>query len=236
MMFAQGKCDCVISLDADLQDDIDVLPEFVEKYRHGYQVVYGVRSSREKDTGFKRNTAVLFYRLMNKMGAETVDNHADYRLLGDKVLRALREYKEVNLFLRGIVPLIGFESAKVYYERKERAAGETKYPLKKMISFALDGITSFSVKPLRVIAMLGVLCSALSVLGLLYALVSYAAGLAVPGWTAIVSSIWLLGGIQLLCLGVVGEYIGKIFSEVKQRPRYVIDEIVATDDVIYGEG
>lgn len=229
LMYACEKCDCVISLDADLQDDISVIPEFVEKYEQGNEIVYGVRKSRETDTGFKRNTASAFYKLMNFLGAETVDNHADYRLMGNRALRALREYKEVNLFLRGIVPLIGFKSDQVYYERKERAAGETKYPLKKMISFALDGITSFSVKPLRVISLLGIICSGLSVLGLLYALISYFANLTVPGWTAIVCSIWLLGGIQLLCLGVVGEYIGKIFSEVKQRPRYVVEEVAASD-------
>lgn len=230
MMYACGKCDCIISLDADLQDDINVLPEFVKKYEQGYQVVYGVRSSRETDTGFKKNTASLFYKLMNYMGAETLDNHADYRLLSDKALTALKDYKEVNLFLRGIVPLIGFESTIVYYERKERVAGETKYPLKKMISFALNGITSFSIRPLRIISMLGILCSGLSVLGLLYALISYFANVAVPGWTAIVCSIWLIGGIQLLCLGVVGEYIGKIFSEVKQRPRYIIEEVTANEN------
>lgn len=229
MMYACGKCDCVISLDADLQDDINAIPEFVKKYEQGYQIVYGVRSSRETDTGFKKNTASIFYKLMRFLGAETVDNHADYRLMSNKALQALKDYKEVNLFLRGIVPLIGFESTKVYYERKERVAGETKYPLKKMISFALDGITSFSVKPLRVISLLGIICSGLSILGLLYALMSYFANVAVPGWTAIVCSIWLLGGIQLLCLGVVGEYIGKIFSEVKQRPRYIIDEMISTE-------
>lgn len=229
LMYACDKCDCVISLDADLQDDIHVIPEFVEKYQQGYQIVYGVRSSRETDTGFKKNTASVFYKLMNFLGAETVDNHADYRLMSNKALRALKDYKETNLFLRGIVPLIGFKSTNVYYERKERVAGETKYPLKKMISFALDGITSFSVKPLRVISLLGIVCSGLSVLGLLYALISYFANITVPGWTAIVCSIWLLGGIQLLCLGVVGEYIGKIFSEVKHRPRYIIDEVIAKE-------
>lgn len=225
MMYASGKCDCIISLDADLQDDISVLPEFVKRYQEGYQVVYGVRNNRETDTGFKRNTASLFYKLMKLLGAETVENHADYRLLGRQALQALMDYKEVNLFLRGIVPLLGFESITVFYERKERAAGKTKYPLKKMLSFALDGITSFSIKPLRLISSLGIVCSILSTLGLLYALISHIAGLTVPGWTAIVCSIWLLGGIQLLCLGVVGEYIGKIFSEVKRRPRYIIEEL-----------
>lgn len=229
LMYACNKCDCTISLDADLQDDISVIPKFLESYQKGYEIVYGVRSKRETDSMFKRNTASAFYKLMALLGTEIVDNHADYRLMGNRALLALREYKEVNLFLRGIVPLIGFESTKVYYERKERTAGETKYPLRRMIGFALDGITSFSVKPLRIIALTGILCAVLSVLGLLYALISHLANLTVPGWTAIVCSIWLIGGIQLLCLGVVGEYVGKIFSEVKQRPRYIIDEIVVND-------
>lgn len=229
LMYACDKCDCAISLDADLQDDIGVIPEFLEKFRQGYEIIYGVRSKRETDSGFKKRTASLFYKLMSVLGTEIVDNHADYRLMSNRALKALREYKEVNLFLRGIVPLIGFESTKVYYERKERAAGETKYPLRKMVSFALDGITSFSVKPLRIISLTGILCSALSILGLFYALVSHIANLTVPGWTAIVCSIWLIGGIQMLCLGVVGEYVGKIFSEVKQRPRYIIEEIVTSD-------
>lgn len=229
MMFACGKCDCIISLDADLQDDISVIPDFLEKFRQGYQVVYGVRSNRETDTVFKKGSASLFYKIMKLLGAETIDNHADYRLLGNRALLALQDYKETNLFLRGVVPLIGFDSTTVFYSRKERTAGETKYPLRKMISFALDGITSFSVKPLRFISLIGILCSGLSVLGLIYALISYFANVAVPGWTAIVCSIWLIGGIQLLCLGVVGEYIGKIFSEVKHRPRYIIEDIIESD-------
>ena len=229
MMYACEKCDCIVSMDADLQDDIHVLPEFIEKYKQGYEVVYGVRNNRDTDSGFKKNTASLFYKLMNLMGAETVDNHADYRLLSKKALLALKDYREVNLFLRGIVPLIGFKSTKVFYKRKKRAAGKTKYPLRKMLCFAIDGITSFSVKPLRLISFLGILCSALSIVGLLYALISYFLNITVPGWTATVCSIWFLGGIQLLCLGVVGEYIGKIFSEVKQRPRYIIEEVVLND-------
>ncbi len=230
LTYACGKCDCAISMDADLQDDINAIPEFLAKYCQGYHIVYGVRSSRNSDTKFKKNSASLFYKLMRFLGAETVDNHADYRLMSSKALGALLEYKEANLFLRGIVPLIGFQSTCVYYERKERLAGETKYPLGKMIGFAIDGITSFSVRPLRVIALVGILCSGLSILGLLYALISHFAHLTVPGWTAIVCSIWLLGGIQLFCLGVVGEYIGKIYSEVKQRPRYIIDEVVIYED------
>lgn len=229
MTYASGKCDCIISMDADLQDDINVVPKFLEAYQQGYQIVYGVRNNRDTDTKFKKNTASLFYKFMKFLGAETVDNHADFRLMSKQALQALSEFKEANLFLRGIVPLIGLKSTVVYYERQERLAGETKYPLKKMISFAMDGITSFSVKPLRVISLLGIICSGLSTLGLLYALISYIANVTVPGWTAIVCSIWLLGGVQLLCLGVVGEYIGKIFSEVKQRPRFIIEEIISVE-------
>ncbi len=230
MMYAKNKCDCVITIDADLQDDINVFEEFIEKYESGCQVVYGVRSERKRDSVFKRATAQAFYRFMNAMGTETVYNHADYRLLSRRALEALSEYREVNLFLRGVVPLVGFKSDKVYYARGERAAGDTKYPLKKMINFALDGITSFSVKPLRLISVFGMICSVLSVCGLLYALISYFLEVAVPGWTAIVCSIWLLGGIQLLSVGVLGEYIGKIFSEVKNRPRFFIEEIASSDE------
>ncbi|WP_312695423.1 glycosyltransferase family 2 protein [Caproiciproducens sp.] len=224
LMTAKEYCDCAISLDADLQDDIEVLDQFADKFIDGCDVVYGVRNKRETDTFFKRTTAQGFYKFMKVLGVDVVYNHADYRLMSRRALEALSEYKEVNLFLRGIVPLIGYRSDYVYYDRNERFAGESKYPLKKMLSFALDGITSFSVKPLKMISNLGVILSFLSILGLIYALVSYFMGLAVAGWTAIVCSIWLLGGIQLLCLGVVGGYIGKIYSEVKARPRYKIEK------------
>ena len=224
LMTAKELCDCAISLDADLQDDIHVLPQFVHKFLEGCDVVYGVRNRRDTDTWFKRTTAEGFYKVMQHLGVETVYNHADYRLLSRRALDALSEYKEVNLFLRGIVPLIGYRSDYVYYDRHERFAGESKYPLKKMLSFAVDGITSFSVKPLRIIANLGIVVSIVSVIGLLYALISHFTGNTVSGWTAIVCSIWLLGGIQMLCLGVVGEYIGKIYSEVKGRPRYRIEK------------
>lgn len=224
LMEARLHADCAISLDADLQDDVEVLDEFVTKYQEGCDVVYGVRKKRETDTAFKRSTAQGFYKVMRILGVEVVYNHADYRLMSRRALDALSEYREVNLFLRGIVPLIGFRSDYVYYDRHERFAGESKYPLKKMISFALDGITSFSVKPLKIISRLGIIVSVLSVFGLIYALISYFTGNAVAGWTATVSSIWLLGGIQLLCIGVVGGYIGKIYSEVKARPRYCIEE------------
>ena len=224
LMTAMHSCDCAISLDADLQDDIEVLDEFVKKFLDGCDVVYGVRNKRDTDTFFKRTTAQGFYKVMKLLGVDVVFNHADYRLMSKRALEGLSEYREVNLFLRGIVPLIGYRSDYVYYDRQERFAGESKYPLKKMISFALDGITSFSVKPLKLISNLGILISVLSVFGLLYALISYFAGWAVSGWTAIVCSIWLLGGLQMLCLGVVGGYIGKIYSEVKARPRYRIEE------------
>ncbi len=224
LMTAKESCDCAISLDADLQDDVEVLDQFVQKYQEGCDVVYGVRNKRDTDTWFKRTTAVGYYKVLKLLGVDIVFNHADYRLMSKRALEALSEYREVNLFLRGVVPLIGYRSDYVYYDRHERFAGESKYPLKKMIALALDGITSFSVKPLKLISNLGILISVLSVFGLLYALISYFGGWAVSGWTAIVCSIWLLGGLQMLCLGVVGGYIGKIYSEVKARPRYRVEE------------
>lgn len=220
---AAPVCDCAISMDADLQDDIEVLDEFIVKFQEGCDVVYGVRKERKSDSFFKKTTAEGFYRVMQLLGVDVVFNHADYRLMSRRALEALGDYKESNLFLRGIVPLIGFRSDYVYYERRERFAGESKYPLKKMISFALDGITSFSVKPLKLISNFGILVSVLSVFGLLYALISYFSGRAVSGWTAIVCSIWLLGGLQMLCIGVVGGYVGKIYVEAKHRPRYLIE-------------
>lgn len=230
LMVAKDRCDAAVSMDADLQDDIDAIDGFIQKYREGCDVVYGVRNKRETDTIFKRTTALAFYRVMARLGAESVPNHADYRLMSRRALEALSQYKEVNLFLRGIVPLIGYRSDYVYYDRHERAAGQSKYPLKKMLNFAIEGITSFSVKPLRVISSFGILIAFLSVLGLIYSLVAKLTGNAVAGWTAIVASIWLLGGIQLLCIGVCGEYIGKIYSEVKGRPRFNIEESLPPAD------
>ena len=223
LMTAKDKCDCAISLDADLQDDTDVLDEFVRKYMEGCDVVYGVRNKRETDTFFKKSTALGFYKFMKVLGVDIVYNHADYRLMSKRALEGLAEYREINLFLRGIVPLIGYRHDYVYYDRHERFAGESKYPLKKMIAFAVDGITSFSVKPLKLISSFGILISVLSVFGLLYALISHILGVTVPGWTAIVCSIWLLGGIQLFCIGIVGVYVGKIYNEVKQRPRFRVE-------------
>lgn len=224
LMTAKEKADMVVSLDADLQDDIEVLDEFVKKYISGCDIVYGVRTSRKKDTAFKRITAQTYYKLLHLLGVDVIYNHADYRLMSRRALEALSEYREVNLFLRGIVRLIGFKWDTVEYERAERYAGESKYPLKKMLSFSIDGITSFSVKPIRIIANLGIVISFLSVLGLIYALVSKILGYAVSGWTAIVASIWLIGGIQLLSIGVIGTYVGKIYSEVKARPKYIVDQ------------
>lgn len=224
LMTAKDEADVVISMDADLQDDINAIDNFIKEYENGAEVVYGVRSSRKTDTPFKRNTALAFYRIMSKMGVEVVYNHADYRLMSKRVLMNLANYKEVNLFLRGMVPLVGFKSAIVEYERAERFAGESKYPLKKMISFALDGITSLSVKPIRMIFTAGCIVFVASLVMLLYALISHIAGTTVAGWTSLLGSIWLLGGLQLLAIGVVGEYIGKIYSETKARPRFIIEK------------
>ena len=220
-----------ISLDADLQDDVDVIDKFVEQYYNGSDIVYGVRSSRQTDTFFKRTTALAFYKLMNTLGVDTVYNHADYRLMSKRALEGLSQFKEVNLFLRGMVPLIGYKSSIVEYERHERFAGESKYPLKKMIAFALDGITSLSIKPIRIITGLGFFIFFISFIALIYTFVVKFFGETVTGWTSLTLSIWLLGGIQLLSLGVIGEYIGKIYNETKQRPRFIIaDKLIDTDE------
>ncbi len=224
LMQVKDRCDAAISLDADLQDDIGAIDEMVDRFNEGYEVVYGVRSSRKKDTFFKRTTAQAFYKLMLFFGVEMVYNHADYRLMSARALSVLADFKEVNLFLRGIVPLVGFKSTTVSYERGERFAGESKYPLKKMLKFAVDGITSFSVKPIRMVLALGVVILFVSLLVLLYSLVRWILGQTVAGWTTIVASIWALGSIQLLSLGIVGEYVGKIYKEVKARPRFIIEE------------
>jgi glycosyltransferase involved in cell wall biosynthesis len=226
LMVAKDFADCVISLDADLQDDLGVISEFVDKFNDGCDVVYGVRKSRETDTWFKRSTAQGFYKIMQKMGVKVVDNHADYRLMSKRALEGLSEFHEVNLFLRGIVPLIGFKSANVYYERHERFAGESKYPLKKMLAFAVDGITSFSITPIRFITGIGFAFFIISLFVLLYALISKLTGNTQAGWTTIIGSIWFIGGVQLLCLGICGEYIGKIYKEVKARPHYIIDKVI----------
>ena len=226
LMTAKDRCDIAISMDADLQDDIDAVDAMVEQYRAGCDIVYGVRSSRKKDTFFKRVTAEGFYRLMNLMGAETVFNHADYRLMSCRALEGLAQFKEVNLFLRGIVPMIGYRTGTVEYERGERFAGESKYPLKKMLSFAMEGITSLSVKPIRYITGLGFLIFAVSLLMLIYSIVRWAGGDTVIGWASVICSVWAIGGLILLSLGVIGEYIGKIYLETKGRPRFLIREVL----------
>ena len=215
-----------ISMDADLQDDIDAVDAMVEQYYAGCDIVYGVRSSRKKDTFFKRFTAEGFYRLMNSMGAETVFNHADYRLMSRRALEGLAEFKEVNLFLRGIVPMIGYRTATVEYERGERFAGESKYPLKKMLSFAMEGITSLSVKPIRMITGLGFLVFLVSIAMLIYSIVRWAMGETILGWASLICSVWAIGGLILLSLGIIGEYIGKVYLETKERPRFLIREVL----------
>ena len=223
LMTARNGFDVSISMDADLQDDMDAMDRFLEKYREGCEVVYGVRRKRDTDTAFKRGTALMFYRLMRALGVDITFNHADYRLMSNRALDALSEFGEVNLFLRGLAPLVGFQSDTVVYDRSERFAGESKYPFKKMLAFAIDGITSFSVKPLRLITTVGLVIFVVSMLMLLYTLVRWAAGHTVTGWTSTLASIWMIGGIQLLSLGVIGEYVGKIYNETKRRPRFIID-------------
>ncbi len=229
LMTVKDECDAAISMDADLQDDINAIDTMVDKYAEGYEVVYGVRSSRKKDTFFKRTTAQGFYKVMKAMGVETVYNHADYRLMSARALNALSEFDEVNLFLRGIVPMVGFKSTEVTYERGERFAGESKYPLKKMIAFATEGITSMSIKPIRMIATLGMLVFLVSIGVLIYSIIRKFTGDTVPGWAFLAVSIWALGGIQLLAIGVIGEYIGKIYLETKHRPKFIISEYLNDD-------
>lgn len=224
LMTAKEHADIIISMDADLQDDINAIDEMIKKYYDGNEVVYGVRSARKKDTLFKRVTAEGFYKFMQKMGVDIVFNHADYRLTSKRVLEEFSNFGEVNLFLRGMFPLIGFKSDVVYYERNERIAGESKYPLKKMLNFAWDGITSFSVKPIRLVLNVGIVIFALSVVMIIYSIIRKILGETVSGWTFIVCSIWFVAGIQMLSIGIVGEYIGKIYSETKKRPRYIIEE------------
>lgn len=226
LMTAAEFADITISMDADLQDDIECLDEFVQKYLDGCEVVYGVRSDRTKDSAFKRGTALAFYNLMKTLGVNIVYNHADYRLMSRRVLEGLKSFKEVNLFLRGVVPLIGYNTGTVTYARGERFAGESKYPLKKMLSFALDGITSFSTRPIRLITALGFFVFLSSFALMLYSLVRNLNGHTVQGWSTLMISIWLLGGLQLLALGIIGEYVGKIYSEVKARPKYIVEEIL----------
>ena len=217
-------CDALVTIDADLQDDVNAIYGFLEKYREGCDVVYGVRNSRRTDTAFKRSTAQGFYKLMKKLGVEMVYNAADYRLLSRRAVEALLQFGEVNMFLRGMVPLLGFKSAEVYYERGERVAGESKYPLKKMVAFAVEGITSFSNKPIRFVTLLGLICALLGVAMAVYVIVSLIGGHSVAGWASTIMSIWLLGGFQLIALGLIGEYVGKIYMETKRRPKFILEE------------
>lgn len=226
---AKDKCDVTISVDCDGQDDIDAIDKMVDEYLSGSEIVYGVRSDRKTDTAFKRGTAQFFYKLMRGMGVDMVYNHADYRLMSRRALESLSQFEEVNLFLRGLVPMVGFKYSCVEYSRKERLAGKSKYPLKKMLSFAIDGITSLSVKPIRLITALGFFVAVLSLVGIVWSVISAFMNLTVAGWASTISIICFLGGVQLLSLGVIGEYIGKIYLEVKHRPRYIIDK--KTDDI-----
>ncbi len=226
LMTAKEQADCAISLDADLQDDIAAIEGFLDEYERGAEVVYGVRSKRETDSAFKRLTAEAYYTLLQKMGVELVFNHADYRLLGRRALQALAQYGESNLFLRGIVPQLGFPSATVYYERGERFAGTSKYPLKKMLALAYDGITSFSIRPIRLICALGGVVTGLSFLALLLLVILRLCGMGISGWGFVLAAVCLFGGLQLLCTGVIGEYVGKTYMEVKKRPRYLIEEYI----------
>ena len=230
LMTAVQYADMMVSMDADLQDDIDAMDRMIDAYHEGCDVVYGVRSSRKTDSFFKRFTAESFYKLMKAMGVDIVFNHADYRLMSRRAVEGLSQFKEVNLFLRGIVPQIGYSWTTVEYERAKRFAGESKYPLKKMLSFAFDGITSFSVKPLRLILVLGAVIFALSLVMLLWTLIRWIAGATVSGWASLMCSIWMIGGIQLLALGVIGEYMGKVYSEAKARPRFIIERVLNDKD------
>ena len=230
LMEAKDKCDITISIDCDGQDDINAMDEMVEQFKQGCEIVYGVRSKRDTDTFFKRFTAEGFYKLLNWMGAEVVYNHADYRLVSSRVLKEFANFKEVNLFLRGMFPLVGFKSTSVYYERHERIAGESHYPLTKMLSLAFDGITSLSIKPIRIITALGTVIAGLSFLGVIWSIVMRFMGNVVAGWSSMTCIICLIGGVKLVCLGILGEYIGKIYMEVKHRPRYIISERTEVKD------
>ena len=230
LLTAKDMSDVTVSIDADLQDDVAVIEEMIDKFHAGCDIVYGVRKERKTDTFFKRTTAQAFYRVMSAMGVKTVYNHADFRLMSKRAVEEFSKYRETNLFLRGMIPLIGYQTDNVYYDRKERVAGESKYPLKKMVALAFNGISSFSVKPISLILGVGIFIIFFSILAAIYALISYFTGHVVPGWTSLILSIWFLGGLQLLAIGLVGQYIGKIYIEVKGRPRYNIEKVLTDDD------
>lgn len=223
LMAAKDRCDITVSIDADLQDDVEAIIQMVDKYYEGCDIVYGVRSARKTDSFFKRTTAQGFYKIMKSMGVKTVYNHADFRLMSSRAVAQLENYEERNMFLRGLVPLIGYKTDCVYYERKERPAGESKYPLKKMLNFAFDGITSFSIKPISLITIFGVLIIICCIIAAIYSLISYFMGNAEPGWTSLILSIWFIGGVQLVSIGLIGQYIGKIYVETKRRPKYNVE-------------
>ncbi len=229
LITAKDMSDVIISIDADLQDDVNVIEEMIDKFHAGSDIVYGVRKERKTDTFFKRTTAQAFYKLMGMMGVKTVYNHADFRLMSKRAVEEFSKYKETNLFLRGMMPLIGYQTDSVYYDRGERAAGESKYPLKKMLALAFNGISSFSVKPISLILGMGMFIIFMCVLAAIYALISYFTGHVVAGWTSLILSIWFLGGLQLLAIGMVGQYIGKVYIEVKHRPRYNIEKVLAEE-------
>ncbi len=230
LMTVKDHCDMAISLDADLQDDINAIDGMVEKYHEGCDIVYGVRSARETDTFFKKFTAEGFYKIMKLMGADIVFNHADYRLMSRRALDELENFEEVNLFLRGVVPMIGYKSDSVYYERKERFAGESKYPLKKMLAFAWEGITSLSTKPIKMISFLGALIFFISIIMLIYSLIRHFTGQTEIGWTSTIVSIWAIGGLQLLAIGIIGEYVGKSYLETKKRPKFIVEKYLSDKD------
>lgn len=230
LLTAKDMSDVVISIDADLQDDVNVIEEMIDKFHAGNDIVYGVRKERKTDTFFKRTTAQAFYKLMDMMGVKTVYNHADFRLMSKRAVEEFSKYQETNLFLRGMMPLIGYQTDCVYYDRRERAAGESKYPLKKMLALAFNGISSFSIKPISLILGMGLFIIFMCVLAVVYALISYFTGHVVAGWTSLILSIWFLGGLQLLAIGMVGQYIGKVYIEVKHRPRYNIEKVLVEDE------
>lgn len=222
--------DCIITMDADLQDDIDTIDAFIDKYLQGYEIVYGVREDREVDTFFKRNTALFFYKLMRFLGTEIIYNHADFRLMSKKACEFLLRFEERNLFLRGMIPQIGLKSTVVFYKRKERLAGQTKYPFNKMLKFAIEGITSFSIKPIRIVTLIGLLIFVLSIAAFVYSIVQKIMGKTIPGWTSLFISLWFLGGLQIIAIGLIGEYIGKIYSETKRRPLYFVEDIIDNNE------
>lgn len=230
LMTLREKCDAIISIDADLQDDIEVFDEMVEKFEDGCDVVYGVRSKRDSDTFFKRFTAESYYKILNKLGTKVIFNHADFRLMSSRALEAFSQFKEVNIFLRGLVPMVGYKSDIVTYERSERLLGESKYPLKKMVALAVEGITSLSTKPIKLISRAGIFIFLVSIAMLIYFVIRFFIGATVEGWASLAVSIWAIGGLQLLAIGVVGEYIGKIYLETKQRPRYIVEEYLSHDE------